>query len=320
MKTQSEIQALKQISIIGFLAGRGIYPTSKSGSCYKYFSPLRQENTASFSVCTKRNTFVDFGNPDKGNASIIDLVKLMDKVGFLDACKILEEFDGKKTKNWEDEIFCFFTVNTLENCSDDNESGKVIIEEVKPLSNKSLINYAESRMIPFHLANKYLCEAYFRNNGKYAKNGKPFYALGFKSDKGGFELRSQNFKGCNSPKTITTIEVPESENIVLFEGFFNFLSALAFYKTDRPKYTTIILNSISFLDVAIPRLTTAKKVYSYLDLDEKGTGQKATQKLIELGLNVSDESKLYKGYNDFNNFLTNKPPATQNAKQTKIPS
>jgi hypothetical protein len=113
MKSQSEIKELKQVSIVGYLAGKGIYPTSKRGKCYLYLSPLREENTASFSVDTVRNTFLDWGNYSEKTTSIIDLVVLMEKVSFLDACKILGSYDGEKEIEFLEDKFSLLTVNTV---------------------------------------------------------------------------------------------------------------------------------------------------------------------------------------------------------------
>lgn len=115
MKTPQQIKELKQFPIENYLRGKAIYPTSKNGKCYLYLSPLREEKTASFSVDTERNTFLDFGNSDIKTTSIIDLVMLMEKVNFLDACKILEGFDGEKKTEFETDNFSLLTVNTSEN-------------------------------------------------------------------------------------------------------------------------------------------------------------------------------------------------------------
>ena len=60
-------------------------------------------------------------------------------------------------------------------------------------------------------------------------------------------------------------------------------------------------NSVSNLSKAMPQLTGATTIYSYLDNDE--AGQKATQKMKDAGLNVLDKSAIYEGYKDFNEYL-----------------
>ena len=106
MKTQDQIQALKQISIVGYLRDRGINPVKINGGEYWYLSLLRNENTASLSVSSAKNIFKDFGD-DSHKGSIIDLVMLLDKISFLDACQVLENYDGKREKEGGENSFSF---------------------------------------------------------------------------------------------------------------------------------------------------------------------------------------------------------------------
>ena len=132
-------------------------------------------------------------------------------------------------------------------------------------------------------------------------NSKSYYSLGFRNDKGGFELRNQFFKGCTTPKGITTFEVSESKGVYLFEGFFDFLSALAFFCTSKPLNTVIVLNSISQLSQAKERLNNAESIHCFLDRDKLGIT--TIEKLKNEGFNVVDRSVIYEGFKDFNEFL-----------------
>jgi hypothetical protein len=158
-----------------------------------------------------------------------------------------------------------------------------------------LIAYCESRKIPFHIAHKFLHEVHYSNNGKR------YYSLGFRNDKGGFELRNEKFKGCTHPKTITTFEVPESKTVYLFEGFFDFLSALAFFGTSKPRNTVVVVNSLSCLPHAKERLKQAETMHTFLDRDSSGI--KAVEKLRLENHCIVDRSVIYEGYKDFNEFL-----------------
>ena len=69
---------------------------------------------------------------------------------------------------------------------------------------------------------------------------------------------------------------------------------------------TVQLKQISIFSY----LQEVKKVYTYLDLDANHAGQNATQKLKDKGFNVYDQSSIYTGFKDFNEFLIagTKPP------------
>jgi DNA primase len=298
MKTAEQIKELKQVSIVGYLAGKGINPTSKRGRCYLYLSPLRKENTASFSVDTVRNTFLDFGNSNDKTTSIIDLVVLMEKVSFLDACKILDSYDGEKEIEFLEDKFSLSTVNAL-----NSETKNYEVTAVKDLQHPALIRYVESRRISLHTAFSYLKEIHYKN----AKG--QFFGVGYQNDNGGYVLRSEIMKKPINlgSSGIKTFAVAGSTSISIFEGVFDFVSAVEYFKRP-PRCTAIVLNSVSNLSKAMPQLTGATTIYSYLDNDD--AGKKATQRMRDAGLNILDQSNLYSAHNfkDFNDFLRLKPP------------
>jgi Toprim-like/CHC2 zinc finger len=287
MKIQAEIQALKQISIMQYLASKDITPTSKINVWLMYHSPLREDKNPSFGVNPVTNNFNDLASGDKG--TIIDLVMRLEKVNFTDACKFLESFSCvEKNKNPKNSFF-------LHSQTFDNSPNTLRIDHIKPLQSNALITYCESRKIPFQIAFKFLHEVHYTNNGK------PYFSLGFKNDKGGFELRNQYFKGCTAPKGITTIEGENSKGIYLFEGFFDFLSALSFFGTSKPINTVVVLNSLVNLPQAKETLRRAEIVHCFLDRDKHGIN--AVEKLVSEGFDVLDRSKIYNGYKDFNEYV-----------------
>ena len=75
------------------------------------------------------------------------------------------------------------------------------------------------------------------------KSGKLIAALGFKNDRGGFELRNKFLKLSTSPKAITTIH-GAAKALNVFEGFMDYLSALTYYNTSQLEGTAIILNGV----------------------------------------------------------------------------
>jgi len=82
--------------------------------------------------------------------------------------------------------------------------------------------------------------------------GKNYYAIGFKNNVGGYELRNEKFKASSSPKDISLIE-DNTEKLTVFEGFFNFLSYLAIHhKQEQPVTNFLVLNSTSFFERSLP--------------------------------------------------------------------
>ena len=77
---------------------------------------------------------------------------------------------------------------------------------------------------------------------------------------------------------------------------------------DTPQYDCCILNSVSNIEKALPWITAHKNIAAFMDNDE--AGRNTLQKIIE---NVPDDAgkvcvydmaKLYEGYNDLNEKLS----------------
>lgn len=175
----------------------------------------------------------------------------------------------------------------------DEESSRINILSVKNIYSFPLIKYLRQRRIPDSIASQYLQEV------SYGLNNKNYYALGFKNDSGGYELRNQYIKAASAPKDSTFIN-NNAKDLAVFEGFFNFLSYRTMYlKQEEPIRNYLILNSTSFFDKNLSRMLDHQQVHLYLDNDK--TGQKFTQKAIETNtLKFIDERKLYSNYKDLN--------------------
>lgn len=287
MRNQVQIKILKQVPIVGYLADKGINPTLKSGAWLMYHSPLRDDSTPSFGVNPTKNIFNDLGSDDKGN--IIELVMLMEHLNFSSACSFLE---GSTFTNI-DKPFSF----TSSSQAPESSHKQTQIVAVKPLQHFALIEYCKSRAISFAVAYQYLKEV-----GYTAKNDKKYFGLGFINDNGGYAVRSQLRGGKINigSQYYTSIIVSDSQSVMVFEGFFNFLSAVEYYGR-TPSMTAIILNSTSNLNKAFPTISQYAKIYAYLDNDD--SGRKALEKLKQRCTNVIDQSEIYHEYNDFNEFL-----------------
>ncbi len=285
-----KIQDLKQYPITNYLQSLGLEPVKSVGKELVYYSPKTNEKTPSFFVNPSKNLFKDHSGGNGGD--VIRLVQYLQDLDFTTACNHLEKIGNGGVNHFPKKNFYFSRNEEI------NPKNTITITNVKPLQSNSLIAYCESRNIPFHIAFKFLHEVHYSNNGK------SYFSLGFRNDKGGFELRNQMFKGCTTPKAITTFEVPESKAVYLFEGFFDFLSALSFFGTSKPLNTVIVLNSLSLLSQAKERLNKAQKIHCFLDRDKQGIA--TVEKLKMDNFSIVDRSVVYESYKDFNDFLMSK--------------
>jgi len=276
-------QEANKIRIIDFMEKISFIPVKMNNTEAWYLSPLRTENTASFKVNIDKNIWYDHGDGKGGN--LIDLVCRLNSCTINETLKILQSFSFSSAQRIAGE---------RKNKADSHNE----IISVRPIKRIDLIQYLYKRKIPLYIAQDYLKEIHYKN---HAGN---FWALGYKNDAGGYELRSDSYKGCIHPKTIITIQ-GDDKQINIFEGFMDFLSALANYKTRHLKFKTIVLNSTNQWKKIIPLI----EKYSVLNLflDNDSNGMETRDNIMKEYPNANDISmKLYPNYKDFNDWITGK--------------
>jgi hypothetical protein len=274
------------MDMVDFLDKLGFRPHKPpTGHQYWYLSPLRDEKTPSFKVNRKLNRWYDFAEGKGGN--IIDFGVLYH------GCNVSEFL--KKIGGPGQSIPPHQGAKKEDSPSEDQKD-KINILTVKPIVSLPLIKYFRGRRIPDGIAAHYLKEV------TYELNGKQYYALGFRNDAGGYELRNEYIKASSSPKDSTLIDNGATD-LAVFEGFFNFLSYRAMYdKQEAPARNFLILNSTAFFEKNLPCMREHGQVHLYLDNDK--TGQKCTQQAFALdNQKFRDERGLYQKYGDLNDWL-----------------
>ena len=284
-KKTCSIKELKEIGMVGFLSSLGYVPTKINAPDYWYLSPLRDEHTASFKVNTRLNCWYDHGLGKGGNLIDFGILyynctvgELLQKLatGFSFHPPILREPKQQAMEIAEPKI------NILQDFI---------------ISSFSLIQYLEQRKIPMEIAWQYCREV------RYGLNDKIYYGIGFKNDAGGYEIRNGYFKASSSPKDIATFDNGAKE-VLVFEGFTDFLSFVAMNQ-NQPKAVIdfLILNSVSFFEKARPFMEQHQAIRLYLDRDT--AGQNCSRYALSLSKKYKDESNLYNGCKDLNEWWAN---------------
>jgi hypothetical protein len=265
------IEEIKSIPINDYLSMQGIRASSPVNGKTRYKATWdRSDSEPSVVVYSHSNSWKDYGNTKGG--SIIDLVMYIRK------CSIFEAIEHLKS--------CNVTPSAYVRAVNEPEY-KVV--RVGGLS-RQLRAYLEERQIPSWVYDEYCVQVNYSN-----KSGRELYAVGFKNDRGGYELRNRTHKSSISPKTITTI--PGGKNVSVFEGFIDFLSCCVIYGR-FPTNTVVVLNSTSNLAHVDWKLYNA----AFLYLDNDKTGDHAAEIITEL-TDAKDMRSLYKDYNDLNLYL-----------------
>jgi DNA primase len=165
------IAKAKEMDMVEYLSSLGFKPERTSGKNIWYLSPLHDEKTASFKVNRNLNRWYDFGEGKGGN--LVDFATRYYNCSVSDALQKLS-----------DNISPFPQVNRTQLPKDDENSQIKIIRE-QEISSFPLIRYLQKRRIPVELAERYCKEI------TYELYNKNYYALGFKNNAGGYELRNE---------------------------------------------------------------------------------------------------------------------------------
>lgn len=282
----------KQIRIEDFLKSINVQPdkSRKAGTVIMYKSPFRNEKIASFEVNTGKNVWFDHGTGIGGN--ILDLVMKLKQTDLKGSLEFLSS--GYFTP------FSFYKQKTTASIS----RHKLEIISIKPITEPYLIKYLAERKISLRLANIYLKEITYKNWNSKINGYKIYRALGFKNDHNGYELRNKYFKGCTS-KQYTTVSGINNKRLNIFEGFFDFLSAMVLSKTPQLKFDTLILNSTSVKQKTLQIIGKYEKLNLFMDNDQAGietvSFYRKNHKSIQ-DLSVS----LYPYHKDLNQYLITK--------------
>jgi len=141
----------------------------------------------------------------------------------------------------------------------------------------------------------------------YCVVNKSYFAVGFRNDAGGWDLRNRYFKGCTSKAPTTRRS--DYPTCLVFEGFMNYLSYLTLKRNPTPPHNIAVLNSVTNLAKVVPFIASHERVYAYLDNDE--AGRKATTELKAACRNLSDQSVHYRPHNDLNDYLRSQRPVKE---------
>lgn len=290
-KEMDKIQQAKDVNLKTLLAELGYDFAFETPSivAYKSMIPGRYENKPSFMIRKADNKWCDYGYDGGKPHDTIDFVRIYKGLAFREALDFLL---GERTISRKPFI-----------PPPPKTRPSVQIEEVREIKSAKVYDYINKRGISPHRARYILKE--FIITFPYGKNPERKHLLvGHYNDSGGADLRNNFFKTISvAPKNITTIKGVADKRVSLFEGVFDYLSALEYFKTEKFRHRVIILNSTAFVG-SVATFLKGKRVYCFSDNDP--SGDMVFDVLKTEGALVSDERSYYKEFNDFNDKLKNK--------------
>jgi len=173
------LEEIKQINIREYLQELGINPIRSNDRYGMYHSPFREDKDASMKVDYNQNLWIDYGTGEGG--TIIDLVMRINNLSLNEAFTSLNQHD--KTTVQQPNSFSFHGNNIS-----DKQEPVITIRKIQALSNLALLEFLRERKIPIDIATLHCKDVY------YSVNDKPYFAVGFKNDIGGYALQKQIFQ------------------------------------------------------------------------------------------------------------------------------
>lgn len=272
-------------------------------------SPFRDENTPSFHITSSGRGWKDFG--DGSGGGVIDLVMRLTGKDRAGAIKVLREIESGGT------TFSSGMSAAARTMPGNRTENALEIYSMGELTSEALKKYARSRGI-----SDTVLKAYCRQIG-IKRQGKTYPVeefIGFPNNMKGFALRNgkpaKKGKRCTSshPSFIDRdgkmTQVISSDSVMIFEGFFDFLSYIQLFSAGRlaPGKDVCVLNSITNRDKAKDYILGHSIVELYLDNDNAGkkTADEIRNEIqsFRTDCKVIDRSVYYSGFKDLNEFLS----------------
>lgn len=322
-----QLARLRDIPIVKVLASGELGTFSLAHTAKGvYKSPFREETTPSFHIDETLNRWYDYGQGDGGD--VIKLVQLLGHKNFVEACDFLAGFEpGKVVVN----------APVIDEARPQHGRCHHEVLAARDLLDGELLEYiTKVRHIPLPLARRYCRQITYST---VFEDGHKFNttSFGFENLHGEYTVRNMSTKsnalryvemgalnvsvinadgsrphidpveGNRRPSAATI--APTSGSVMVFEGFIDFLSFLA-WTSDRRREgvpetsDVVVLNSVANVRQTLEYLASHGSVFTYLDNDN--AGKKATAEIRDYlernakGVSFRDVSPSYAGHNDVN--------------------
>ena len=272
----------------------GHLPTKQSEKEAWFLNPFAPENHASFKLNKNLNYWYLHSEAIGGNN-----VNFMKKYLNASVKEVLEWAENQNFSSFQNQNYLN---QKLENLPKNYE-----IIEVKEIQHPALLEYLKTRKVENQV--EFLKEIHYR------MNDRKYFGIGFKNDSGGYEIRNAYSKICLGKKDITTIK-NKSKSLLIFEGFFDFLSFKNIEKAlENEPSDYMILNSVSMINKIKNSLDNYEKIDLYFDNDEAGT--RAVEMIKNDLKNAEDCRILYPGFKDLNDWLIHNSPQKDKSQSIK---
>ena len=271
----------EKISIRMVLESVNLFPVKENRKTAFYFALDREEKIPSLSVDFVKNKAFDFGTGK--SYDVISIVQQMNQCSVSEALKYLSTLN-------------FSVQNEIQNKKIKQQKEYKILN-VREIQHPALVQYLKSRKV---YEQKELVKEI-----EYELNGKKYFGVGFFNNSGGVEIRNKYSKICLGKKDVTLLknELNSFNEILIFEGFFDYLTYKNLEKKENSNSDYLILNSTAMFYKVEETLKKYNKISMFLDNDSNGELVKS--KIQNQYKNVEDCSLIYQKFKDLNEWFVN---------------
>jgi len=269
----------QNVGIRAVLESFGLFPVKENPKTAFYFALDREEKIPSLAVDFVKNKAFDFGNGK--SYDVISIVQQIKKCSVSEALRYLSTLE--------------FSVQNEIKYHENNTQTINQILEIKEIRHPALIQYLKSRRV---FEQKDLVKEIH-----YELIGRKYFGIGFQNNSGGFEIRNPQSKICLGKKDVTLIvnDKKSKNEIVVFEGFFDYLTYRNLDKSGNSNCDFLVLNSTAMFFKVEEKLKQYNKISLFLDNDKNGESVKS--KIQSQYKSVEDCSLLYHNFSDLNEWF-----------------
>jgi 5S rRNA maturation endonuclease (ribonuclease M5) len=266
----------EKISIRMVLESVNLFPVKENRKTAFYFALDREEKIPSLSVDFVKNKAFDFGTGK--SYDVISIVQQMNQCSVSEALKYLSTLN-------------FSVQNEIQNKKIKQQKEYKILN-VREIQHPALVQYLKSRKV---YEQKELVKEI-----EYELNDKKYFGVGFFNNSGGVEIRNKYSKICLGKKDVTLLknELNSFNEILIFEGFFDYLTYKNLEKKENSNSDYLILNSTAMFYKVEETLKKYNKISMFLDNDSNGGFVKS--KIQNQYKNLEDCSLIYQKFKDLN--------------------
>jgi len=283
----------KQLNSIGLeevLAFLGHLPARHNEKEAWYLSPFGSESQASFKIDKPKNLWYLFSEGAGGTTT--DFIQ---KYFNISVKKALEWASHQNFSSFHQQI------KTLKS------HPNYRIDRIMDIMHPNLLSYLHERGLSEKVY-PFIKELWF------TIENKQLYAVGFKNNSDGWELRNSFYKGALHKKDITVLSFPKetesvnnnetqknaaNQKLAVFEGFIDALSFIEMQKSFQGDM--LVLNSTAMLKKALAVLDSYSEISLFLDNDP--TGRECTEQILKTYPHAQDFSQFYLDCKDLNEYL-----------------